>query len=124
MTGRVSLAVCTLTILCIAACSKTPLTSGPERGTAERDAPELVIQYGCTTCHLIPHVPGAAGKVGPSLASVSQRSYLAGSFPNTPENLERWIMHPQRYRPGTAMPEMGVSEQDAHAIAAFLEGEP
>lgn len=60
----------------------------------------------------------------PSLVSVSQRSYLAGSLPNTPENLEQWIMHPQHYQPGTAMPEMGVSEQDAHRIAVFLNSQP
>jgi len=49
---------------------------------------------------------------------------VAGSLPNTPENLEHWIMHPQHYQPGTAMPEMGVSEQDAHRIAAFLDSQP
>jgi len=81
-------------------------------------------QYGCPTCHVISHVPGAIGKVGPSLDSVSERSYLAGSLPNTPENLEHWIMHPQQYQPGTAMPEMGVSEQDAHRIAVFLNSQP
>jgi cytochrome c2 len=83
-----------------------------------------MFQYGCPACHVIPHVPGAVGKVGPSLASVSERSYLAGSLPNTPENLEHWIMHPQNYQPRTAMPEMGVSEQDAHRIASFLDSEP
>jgi cytochrome c2 len=83
-----------------------------------------MFQYGCPTCHVIPHVPGAIGKGGPSLDSVSQRSYLAGSLPNTPENLEHWIMHPQHYQPGTAMPEMGVSEQDAHRIAVFLNSQP
>lgn len=80
-----------------------------------------MIKYGCPTCHVIPKVPGAVGKVGPSLDTLSQRSYLAGSLQNTPENLIRWIMHPQKYRPGTAMPEMGVTEQDARTIASFLE---
>jgi cytochrome c len=55
-------------------------TSGsPEqRAGSERSAPNLMIQYGCPTCHVVPNVPGAVGKVGPSLASLSQRSYLAG----------------------------------------------
>jgi cytochrome c2 len=82
-----------------------------------------MIQYGCPTCHVIPGVPGAVGKVGPSLASLAQRSYLAGTVPNTPSDLERWIRHPQGIHPGTAMPEMGVTPQDSEQIAAFLDTE-
>ena len=84
-------------------------------------APDLMIQYGCPTCHVIPHVPGAIGKVGPSLDDVAQRSYLAGTIENSPANLIHWIQHPQQLRPGTAMPEMGVTTADARRIADFLE---
>ncbi len=83
--------------------------------------PALMVQYGCPTCHVIPGVPGAVGKVGPSLDELAQRSYIAGTLPNSPGNLQQWIMHPQSIRPGTAMPEMGVSGQDSQRIAAFLE---
>jgi cytochrome c len=82
---------------------------------------DVIIHYGCPTCHTIPGVPGAVGKVGPSLAGLAQRSYLAGVLPNTPENLEQWIMHPQKFQPGIAMPEMGVSPEDARRIAVLLE---
>lgn len=88
--------------------------------SGERSSPDLMRQYGCPACHVIPHVPGAVGKVGPSLLALNQRSYLASTLPNSPENLERWIIHPQRFQPGTAMPEMGVSDADARAIADFL----
>ena len=80
-----------------------------------------IVQYGCPTCHVIPGVPGAVGKVGPSLASLSQRSYLAGRLTNNPANLELWVMHPQKFEPGVAMPEMGVTADDARRIAFFLE---
>jgi hypothetical protein len=30
-------------------------------------------------------------------------------------------MHPQRIEPGVAMPEMGVTQEDAKRMAAFLE---
>lgn len=103
----------------ISGCS-TP-SSALHASGSERSAPDLMIQYGCPTCHVIPHVPGAVGNVGPSLQWLSQRSFLAGSLPNTPQNLEQWIMHPQRYQPGTAMPEMGLTQQDAGKIVAFLE---
>lgn len=104
------------------ACSTA--TSPEQKAGSQRSAPNLMIQYGCRTCHVVPNVPGAVGKVGPSLESLSQRSYLAGSLPNTPENLVQWIMHPQHFRPGTAMPEMGVSDPDARKIAKFLEANP
>ena len=86
-------------------------------------APGLIIQYGCPTCHVIPGVPGAVGKVGPSLQGVSQRSYIAGSLQNTPSNLAAWIQHPQHFQPGTAMPEMGVTQQNADTIVRYLETE-
>jgi cytochrome c2 len=102
--------------LCVGCSSSTAPVS-----TGQQTAPDLMIQYGCPTCHVIPHVPGAVGKVGPSLASLSQRSYLAGQLQNSPGNLVRWLREPQQIHPGTAMPNMGLSEADAKTIAAFLE---
>jgi len=32
----------------------------------------------------------------------------------------RWIQHPQKLEPGTAMPEMNVTDGDARDIAAYL----
>jgi cytochrome c len=114
----ISLAIAAATIA-FAGCSR--FDQPEQRSGSERTAPELMAQYGCPACHVVPNVPGAIGKVGPSLDSLFQRSYLAGSLPNTPDNLVQWIMHPQHYRPGTAMPDMGVSDRDAHTIAKFLE---
>lgn len=95
----------------------------PRNVAQQTPAPNLMIQYGCPTCHVIPGVPGAVGKVGPSLDGVSQRSYLAGSLQNTPPNLAAWLQHPQHFQPGTAMPEMGVTPQDARTIVRYLETE-
>lgn len=81
---------------------------------------EAIRTYGCGSCHQIPGVAGAAGLVGPPLADWLQRASVAGQLPNTPENLVRWIQHPQRQRPGTIMPEMSVTESDARDIAAYL----
>jgi cytochrome c len=112
-------AIMASTIL-VAGCSHSdPLKDSA--GTMQVDAPRLMIQYGCPTCHVIPHVPGAVGKVGPSLDDLAQRSYLAGTLQNSPNNLIRWIQHPQQIHPGTAMPEMGVTPMDAARIAAFLQ---
>jgi cytochrome c len=81
---------------------------------------EVIGRYGCATCHTIPGVDGARGQVGPSLAGIAVRSYLAGKLPNTPPNMIKWIREPQEVQPGTAMPELGVTEQDGKDIAAYL----
>jgi cytochrome c2 len=107
--------------LMLAGCSDNFMGRAPRGSETDRNAPELMAQYGCPACHIIPRVPGAVGQVGPSLAGLGQRSYIAGTLPNTPDNVVSWIMHPQHFRPGTAMPEMGVTQQDARRIQRYLE---
>lgn len=77
-------------------------------------------KYSCNACHTIPGVPGANGLVGPPLAGIGNRQYIAGELPNTVDNLMHWIQHPHAVEPHTVMPEMNVSEQDSRDIAAFL----
>ena len=69
----------------------------------------LVREKGCGTCHVIPGVSGAEGKVGPSLEGVALRVYLAGHIENTPGNMVTWVQHPKHVEPGTAMPELDLS---------------
>jgi cytochrome c2 len=77
-------------------------------------------QYGCSSCHRIPGVPGANSVVGPPLDTVASRVYLAGVLPNTPENMVLWIQTPQEVDPRTAMPDMGISEPVARDLASYL----
>jgi mono/diheme cytochrome c family protein len=77
-------------------------------------------QYLCTTCHAIPGVVGANRHVGPPLHGIADRQYLAGVLPNTPANMLRWLRKPTEVDPLSAMPDLGVTEQDARDIAAFL----
>ena len=81
---------------------------------------QAIRAYGCGTCHTVPGVRGATGTVGPSLARFALRDYIAGNVLNTPENLVLWIVTPEAIEPGTAMPTIGVSEDDARDIAAYL----
>jgi cytochrome c len=76
--------------------------------------------HGCGSCHTIPGVSGANGQVGPSLAGVGQRMYLAGSVPHTPDNLVLWIMNPQQFNPQTLMPDLSITEEIARDMAAYL----
>lgn len=67
-----------------------------------------------------PGVRGASGLIGPPLAAIADRTFLAGQLPNTPENMKKWIRVPQSVESGTAMPDMNVSESDARHMAAYL----
>ncbi len=96
-------------------------SAGTRHAQVQPSVQQLMIHYGCPTCHVIPGVPGAVGKVGPSLKSLAQRSYLAGTLPNTPENLQVWLLQPQAIHPGTAMPDMPLTAAEAQRIASYLE---
>ena len=88
-------------------------------GSAHRGV-EVIQRYNCGSCHLIPGIPGARGKVGPPLLFFSDRTFIAGEVPNTTENLIRWVRSPQSIEPNTAMPNLGLSEQEARDVAAYL----
>lgn len=94
----------------------TPPRTG---GSADRGR-AVIVAYRCGKCHTIPGIRGAKGVFGPPLTALSRRSYIAGNFPNTPDNLVRWIMSPPTMKPGTAMPQLGLSEQQARDVAAYM----
>lgn len=80
----------------------------------------LLEQYGCGYCHTIRGVQGAHGTIGPPLDDVGRRVYLAGYLANTPQSMAQWIRFPQAYRPNTAMPDLGVTSDDARDMVAYL----
>jgi cytochrome c len=80
----------------------------------------LVTQYQCGACHAIPGIPGAGGEAGPPLEGFGKLSYIAGRIPNQPARLTAWLLDPPALKPGTAMPAMGLTEQEARHMAAFL----
>ena len=81
---------------------------------------ELIERYSCGSCHMVPGVEGARGLVGPPLIHWANRRYIAGEVENTPEHLVTWLTVPQSVEPGTAMPNMGVTDGQARAMAAYL----
>ena len=86
----------------------------PDRGRT------AMLQYACVTCHEIPGVVGANAPVGPPLARMATRDYIAGILPNTRENMVRWLRFPQEVDAKSAMPDLGVTERDALDMAAYL----
>lgn len=76
--------------------------------------------YGCGACHEVKGQLAQDGQTGPSLDKVGARAFLAGRLANQPDQMIRWIRHPQSVEPGNGMPDMGVGETDARDIAAYL----
>ncbi|MEN3275123.1 MAG: cytochrome c [Massilia sp.] len=103
----------------LAGCGKRDMQPGVSGGDPVQGQ-RLMAQYQCTACHAIPEVPGAAGNAGPPLDQFGRRSYIAGGIPNTPDALTRWLDNPQAMKPGTPMPDLGVSPAEARHMAAYL----
>jgi cytochrome c len=92
----------------------------PALGGDPHNGKLLLRQFACGSCHVIPGVAAANGKVGPPLAGVASRVYLAGVLANTPESMASFIRSPQKADPKTAMPDMGVGEAHARDMVAYL----
>ena len=86
----------------------------------DRAEAKALIAANCAACHVIPGVASAQGRVGPSLAGLGKRQVIAGTLPNTPANLRRFLQHPQAVAPGGAMPELGLDDRQTKIIADYL----
>jgi cytochrome c len=110
-------AALTCCALALAACGGEthPLPAG------DRENGKLLLrQFGCGTCHEIPGVADAKGRVGPPLKGVASRVYLGGVLPTTPQNMVAFIRSPQALEPRTTMPDLGVTEAHARDMVAYL----
>ena len=80
-----------------------------------------IAKYGCGSCHTIDGIGGAHGLTGPPLTGIGNRLYIGGVLPNTPDNMMRWIRNPKEVDQKTAMPALGVTQQESADITAFLD---
>lgn len=80
----------------------------------------LLRAHGCVHCHTMDGVPGATGRVGPSLAGFERRRVIAGGHPNRQAELTRFLLDPRSLSPGSAMPRTVTDEAQAAQIAAWL----
>jgi cytochrome c oxidase subunit 2 len=82
---------------------------------------KLFLAKGCVGCHALNAYEAPKGLIGPNLANVGARSYIAaGTIKNTDENLAHWIMDPQGVKQGVLMPNLGVTADEAKALVAYL----
>ena len=107
------------------ASSQVRLAPAPDVAGNPEDGRRLFLATGCGGCHSLPGLPGATGVHGPILTNVVLRPTLAGeTIPMTPENMTRWLLDPPALKPGTPMPNVGLTEQQARDITAFLYSQP
>jgi cytochrome c1 len=121
-TWRAAVLVAATAGVTLAACGSGGGTSGRVvAGGSPSLGKTAMLRYGCGSCHTIPGVKGAKALVGPPLDHFSRRTFIGGELANTPDNLVRWLVNPKAVEPGTDMPNLGVTPDDARNIAAYLE---
>lgn len=84
--------------------------ASPGDGTmVERQNRPQVFNQMCVACHAL---SGQGGDVGPALDGIGDRM--------TQSELEVWLTDPGQVRPGTAMPDLPLSEPQIRELSAFL----
>ena len=51
---------------------------------------------------------------------MARRGYIAGLLPNDEAHMMRWLQSPQAVDPRSAMPDVGLTADEARDIAAYL----
>ena len=93
----------------------------PEPTGLAAEGKAVFAKSACVGCHTIEGV--SAGVLAPNLTHFGSRQMLAaGMWPNTVDNVAAWIRDPQRLKPGAKMPDVGLTAEQAGAVAAYLTG--
>ncbi|NTZ41697.1 c-type cytochrome [Altererythrobacter sp. SALINAS58] len=107
---------------CISAC-KDPVQTRrePAEGAAARGL-VAIKDAGCGSCHEIPGLDWPKGRLAPSLKGFDDVGLIAGQLPNRPEVLAAFVRNAPLVKPGSTMPPMPITEQEAQDIASYLYG--
>ncbi len=76
----------------------------------------------CANCHAVDPGLEAQPNVGPNLAHFASRETFAGAaFENNTEELSNWLRDPPAMKPGSRMPDYGLSEDQIQDLVAYLQ---
>ena len=101
----------------VAAQMSRPVT--PTEGLAEEGL-RVFTSRGCNGCHTIEGV--SQGTIGPNLSHVGSRTSIAAVLmTSSDENLAAWLRDPPALKPGSFMPNLGLTEPQIDALVAYLQ---
>lgn len=78
-----------------------------------------IVETVCSACHTVAGT-SANGTVGPELSHFTTIPTIAGVLENNKENLRKWLENPPAVKPGTAMPNLNLSQEQIDALVAYL----
>jgi cytochrome c oxidase subunit 2 len=93
--------------------------SEPADATARRGR-DVFLGSACVMCHAIEGT-SAGSRKAPDLTHLGSRTTIAaGTLPNRPAELARWIANPQDFKPGANMPATTLPQPDMDALVTYL----
>jgi cytochrome c oxidase subunit 2 len=91
----------------------------PDSSSLAGQGKALFMQSACIACHTVNGL--TAGVIGPNLTHVASRGSIAGGiYENTPENLKAWLSNPPGRKPGSLMPNLGLTQDQVTQLVAYL----
>jgi cytochrome c oxidase subunit 2 len=95
-------------------------TQGQPAGSAAGEGGRVFLSEVCVSCHAVRGTP-AHGTAGPDLTHVGGRATIgAGVLPSDLASMRAWLADPQRYKPGSLMPRVPLSDAELDALAVYL----
>lgn len=116
MSGLWSMLACAVVVACDGPPDRTPTLGAANAGRGR----QLVADKGCVACHVFPDVKWPRGRLGPSLDNFGRQGLIAGRLPNQPGVLMQYVRNAPALVPGTAMPAITMSDQEALDVTAYL----
>lgn len=116
MPGLWSVVACAVLAACDGPPDRTPTLGDANAGRGR----QLVADKGCVACHVFPDVKWPRGRLGPSLDDFGRQGLIAGRLPNQPGVLMQYVRNAPALVPGSAMPAIPMSDQEARDVTAYL----
>jgi cytochrome c oxidase subunit 2 len=113
--------------------------AAPVEGTQAWEGLQVFYNKGCTQCHTVDYDNDELDNIltedafnGPNLTHFASRNVFAGAYlpyeGDTPEEsltyeqaLELWLANPPEVKPGSFMPDLGLTQQEINDLIAWLE---
>lgn len=109
-------------IMLLPACKQPPEGRYVAEAEAMTRGKATIEAAGCAACHVIPGIDWPQGRLGPSLAEFDDFGLIAGSLSNNAANLAQFVRDAPAAKPGSTMPAMPLSQEEALDVAAYLYG--